>query len=203
MTAEEFILDRAIFRSRDFANSIGVRIEVGSRKLARLEKSGLLIKVTRGVWANPKNRNYSPYGAVPYLLGTEQGYVSFLSALHRHDVVSQIPQKIFVATTGHGRTLRSKAGYFEFLQMHPTYMREGVKWQHHTNPYAMATAEKALLDCLYISTRRGNRFRYFPELNLTPIRRPVFLKLTKSHQFPQAIEKNILQSFEVLCEKYQ
>lgn len=33
--------------------------------------------------------------------------------------------------------------------------------------YYIATPEKALVDCLYLSCKKGRQFSFFPELNLT------------------------------------
>jgi len=55
--------------------------------------------------------------ALDCLMGKEQGYVSFLIALHLHGLVSQIPKTIQIATTGHARTLGSPIGRYEFLQI--------------------------------------------------------------------------------------
>lgn len=69
------------------------------------------------------------YGCVPYLLGRELGYVSFLSALQLHGILSQIPKAIHVATTGAPRTLVTRRGRFELFQLHPRMMNDGVEWR--------------------------------------------------------------------------
>jgi len=45
-----------------------------------------------------------------YLVGNEQGYVSFLTAMHLHGLISQIPRAYQGATTGRGRILESPIG---------------------------------------------------------------------------------------------
>jgi hypothetical protein len=51
----------------------------------------------------------------------------------------------------------------------------------------MATAEKALLDCLYLSTRRGRRFAHLPELEPSALDGKKFSRLLKAHSFSPAI----------------
>jgi predicted transcriptional regulator of viral defense system len=198
MKAEKFISMKAIFLTREFALATKTRLDAASRKLKSLEKSELIQFVTRGLWANTNHPNYSVYSLTPYLVGAEQGYVSFLSALQRHQVISQIPQRIFVATTGHGRKLNSKGAAFEFIQMNPKYMQSGIQWLNQDVTYGLATAEKALIDCLYISSRRGRKFKDFPELDLSNINQAQFLKLLKQHEFPKRIENHIRQRFKEL-----
>jgi hypothetical protein len=89
--------------------------------------------------------------------------------MHRHGLLSQIPGSIQVATTGHSRTLTSRIGRFEFIRIRPQMMVEGIETTDP--PYGIATAEKALLDTLYIATRKGRRFARLPELELVDIKR--------------------------------
>lgn len=202
MTTHQFLMKTAIFRTRDFAAALGMGIDSASRSLRSLEKEKTIDKITRGIWANTQHPHYSPYGLTPYLLGQEQGYVSFLSALHRHGVISQIPQRIQIATTGHGRTFRSKAGVFDFIQIQPALMSDGIGWHPlGDSGYALASMEKALLDCLYISTRRGKRFQYFPELELDKFSKKEFIRLLETTSTLQSIKKRILTNFQLLWNK--
>jgi hypothetical protein len=137
-----------------------------SKRLSRLAEKQFLTRVTKGLWANASHPHFHPLACVPYLLGKEQGYVSFLTALHLHGVISQIPQAIQVATTGRGRTLDSPVGQCGFLKIKPELMRDGIEWSDTRQPYLIATREKALLDVLYLSTRKNRRFARLPEVDL-------------------------------------
>ncbi len=97
------------------------------------------------MWGQIKHPWFTPYGAIPYLLGNEVGYLSFLSALHRHDLISQIPITIQIATSGHGRKLKTNFGTYEFIKIQPKMMQEGVVWAESRLPYRIATPEKATL----------------------------------------------------------
>ncbi len=138
-----------------------------AKRLARLSNKKLLTRITKGVWANTSHPYFHPLSCVPYLLGKEQGYVSFLTALHLHGVISQIPKTIQVATTGRGRLLDSPVGRYEFFQIKPELMKQGTEWSDSHLPYLIATPEKALIDTLYLSTRKNRRFAHLPELDLT------------------------------------
>lgn len=194
-SATEFFLKHPVFTTKEFSFFLKVRMDSAARTLTNFEKKKIIKKVTRGIWANDQHPHFSRYGLVPYLLGTEQGYVSFLSALHRHGVISQIPQKIFVATTGHSRRLRCSFGEFEFIQIHPRYMQIGIDWFSTTTHYGLATAEKALLDSIYLSTRKGHRFSHFPELDVTEFKKKIFFKLMKEQDFPVSIQIKIKSRF--------
>lgn len=156
----------AAFTTREFATEASVPLASATRQLRRASDRGALVRVTRGVWANPAHPSFHPLACVPKILGREQGHVSFLTALHSRGLISQIPRSFQIATTGHGRKLLTPIGTFELFRLSPKMMRDGIVWSETRVPYRIATAEKALLDTIYISTKRGSRFRSLPELDL-------------------------------------
>ena len=165
MDAMAFLLRHAVFTTRLFASLTGRGVDSASRTLNRLSARGHLAKVTRGVWAQLSHPAFTPFATVGFLLGNEQGHVSFVSALHRHGVISQIPGAIHVATTGHSRVVDSPIGRFEFFQLRPQMMLTGVDVSDTDPFYPIATAEKALLDTVYVALW-GRRFKRLPELDL-------------------------------------
>ena len=171
--------DFVLFTTRDFANYSSISIPAASKRLLRLADKRLLTRVTKGLWANTSHPHFHPLSCVPYLLGKEQGYVSFLTALHLHGLISQIPKTIQIATTGHARSLNSPVGHYEFLQIKPELMKQGIKWSDTHLPYLIATAEKALIDTLYLSTRKSRRFARLPEVDIrqTAFRKREFERL--------------------------
>ncbi len=158
--------DFVVFTTREFASHVGISMSAAAKRLSRLSEKEFLTRVTKGVWANAGHPYFHPLCCVPYLLGKEQGYVSFLTALHLHGVVSQIPKTIQVATTGLALSLDSPVGRYEFFQIKPELMTQGVDWSESLLSYLVASAEKALLDTLYLATRKNRRFARMPELDV-------------------------------------
>ena len=185
LNTEDFV----IFTTREFANQGGLSMSAATKRLTRLSKKDQLTRVTKGVWANTAHPYFHPLSCVPYLLGKEQGYVSFLTALHLHGVISQIPKTIQIATTGRGRVLDSPVASFEFFQIKPELMRQGADWSESQLPYLIASAEKALVDTLYLSTRKNRRFARLPELDLahSSFRRREFKRLMKQLSIPSRV----------------
>jgi predicted transcriptional regulator of viral defense system len=156
-----------IFTTRDFARLAGISLAAASKRLKRLAAGNAsLVQLTRGVWANRAHPYFNVLACVPVLLGSEQGYVSFLSALHLHGAIAQIPANVQVATTGHARSVRTPVGTFELFQLKPEMLLDGIVWSDTPKPYRIATVEKALLDTFYIATRKKRRFAKLPELDL-------------------------------------
>jgi hypothetical protein len=182
--------DMIAFTTREYAIAAGIGIDAASRQLGRLKRRNKsLQKLTRGVWANTAHPYFSPYACVAKLLASEQGYVSFLTAMHLHGLLSQIPATIQIATTGHSRALRTPIGAFEFLQLKPTMFRQGIEWRDAAIPYLLAGPEKALLDTLYISTRKARRFARLPEVELDArtFNERTYAKLLRTTKVPPQI----------------
>lgn len=171
MSPVAFLLRHAAFTTRQFAVLCERRVDVASRLLARMARQGVVLRLGRGTWAQPEHLRFTPVAAVPLLLGNEQGYVSFLSAMHLHGLIAQIPGSIQVATTGHGRRLDTPVARYEFLRVQPSMMRHGIGASVTQPPYNLATSAKALLDTLYIATRRGRRFASLPEVDMNAVDR--------------------------------
>ena len=195
----KYLHQEIIFTTNSYARSSNLELSAAAKQLDRLYKKHAIEKVTRGIWANINHPYFSPLVAVPYLLGNEQGYISFLTALHSYGIISQIPSKIQIATTGHYRKLKSPIGYFEFIHLMPQMMKEGIKWSDSKSKYLIASPEKALLDTLYISTRKGKRFSSLPELDIENLNMKQLKHLMKnnikSKVIKIAIEKYISEHF--------
>lgn len=196
----KFLNQEIIFTTNGYARFNNLELSAASKQLNRLYKKHVIEKVTRGIWANINHPYYNPLVVVPYLLGKEQGYISFLTALHYHGVISQIPLKIQIATTGHLRELRSSTGHYEFIHLAPHMMKEGIKWSDSKSNYLIASPEKALIDTLYISTRKGKKFSSLPELDLENLNIKQFRHLIKisikSKTIKIAIEKYMAKKMQ-------
>lgn len=163
-----------------------------SQGLCRLEKNGVIKKMFQGVWALAGDKRMSPFLLIPFLSHGHRSYLSFTSALHSYGVIGQIPQVITVATTAHSRTVRTSAGNYHMHQLSPDLF-SGFDW-HSGNDYLIATPEKALVDCLYISTRKRKRFGHFPELDISALSRDKILAFTgliRDLRVRNAVEKMV------------
>ncbi len=78
-------------------------------------------------------------------------------------------------------------GTYEFFRLSPKMMRAGIERSTTRVEYRIAVGEKALLDALYISIRRGGRFRSLPELELHGFSRRRFAALLAQSEDVRAI----------------
>ncbi|MBU0709535.1 MAG: type IV toxin-antitoxin system AbiEi family antitoxin domain-containing protein [Candidatus Omnitrophica bacterium] len=158
-------LKRPVFTTREAAISAGGSLSNTVQALNHLVKEGVLIKIARGIWGiDIGSEQISQYSIIPFLLPRGRVYVSFLSALHLHGIIEQIPQAITLASTAHTKTLRTKLGAFYIHRIAPAFFK-GFDWYKKEGNFLIAEPEKALVDCLYLSARRKKQFGHFPELH--------------------------------------
>lgn len=158
-------IDRLVFTTREMAVLANTSLSSATQSLKRLEEKGIIQKIIQGVWGLTADKRFSPYLVIPFLNQQHRSYLSFISALHNHGVISQIPQIITVAGTAHSRIIKTPVGMFHVHQISPGFF-DGFGW-HGSGDYLIAEPEKAFVDCLYLSSRKGRSYSHFPELDLS------------------------------------
>jgi predicted transcriptional regulator of viral defense system len=154
-----------MFTTREAAACAGGSLSNTVQALNQLAKEGVVIKIARGVWGfDMGGERLSQYSVIPFLLPRSRAYVSFLSALHLHGIIEQIPQAVTLASTEHTKTIRTKLGVFYIHRIAPSFFK-GFEWYKGEGNFLIAEPEKALVDCLYLSARKKKQFGYFPELS--------------------------------------
>lgn len=157
-------LRRPVFSTREINTCCEGTLSNTVQTLNYLSKQGMISKITRGVWGlEIGNEKLNAYKIIPFLLHNHRAYLSFISALHLYGIIEQIPQMITVASTSHTRIIQTKLGTFYIHKIAPSFFK-GFDWYKGSGRFLIAEPEKALIDCLYISTRRKKQFGYFPEL---------------------------------------
>lgn len=160
-------LRHPVFTTHELTAISGKSSSTIVQSLNRLAAQGLLIKIYRGVWAEPGPQTLSAFEVIPYLFPRQRVYVSFNTALHLYGIVEQIPQVITLASTSHTNTLHTRAGVFSVHQIAPAFF-DGFDWYKGDGKFLIAQPEKALIDSLYLSSRRKKQFGHFPELHFPP-----------------------------------
>lgn len=182
-------MGRPVFTTHELAALSGKSASTVIQSLNRLVKQGWLIKMYRGVWAEPGPRAISPFEIISSLFPRQRVYVSFISALHLHGIVEQIPQVITLASTAHTSTFRTKAGVFSVHQIAPAFF-DGFDWYKREGNFLIAEPEKALIDSLYLSSRKKKQFGFFPELNF-----PSEFSFKKAAMWAERIPEKNMRSY--------
>lgn len=170
-------LEQPVFTTRGISDISRKSPSAVTQALNFLSRQGAVKKLYRGVWAEITRKQISPFMLIPHLFKSCRVYVSFLSALHLHGIIEQIPQTITLASTAHTRKIKTAAGTFVVHKISPGYFF-GFDWYKGTGNFLIAEPEKALADCLYLFTRKKKQYGYFPELNL---KKPFSIKKTEEY----------------------
>ncbi|MFH0764035.1 MAG: TolC family protein [Candidatus Omnitrophota bacterium] len=157
-------LAKQIFTTRELALASGKSLSAAAQSLDNLSKEGVVFKICRGVWTQEDAGALSPYAAIPYLFPNHRAYVSFISALHLHGIIEQIPQVTTLASTAHARVIRTNIGVYHVHRITPLFFT-GFVWYKGSGSFLIAEPEKALVDSLYLSAYKKKRFGRFPELH--------------------------------------
>jgi predicted transcriptional regulator of viral defense system len=158
-----------VFTTVEAAAAAGIGSTQASRDLALLAGRHLVSRVAAGVWADTRNPRFSTYAVVPAFVRLSSpgavGYVSLLSALSLHGMLSQVPRSIYVVCNRRMRRVRrTEFGTYEFYFMQPSLV--GGFQEHRGGTFDVATPEKAVFDILYYSVRRGTRFAHLSGVSL-------------------------------------
>lgn len=152
------------FRIQDVAQLAGVSVNTISSQLKRLEKSGHIVRLKRGLIALPDKIQRFALPAI--LTAPIPSYVSLYSALFFHGLIEQIPEIIYAITAGRTTQVTNSLATVSFHHVDLTFVA-GYMVDPKTE-IAMATAEKALVDTLYLQSSRSSLFHKLPELEIPP-----------------------------------
>ncbi len=157
-------LRRSVFTTAEMVQLSGKSASTVVQALNYLQEQGAIVKVYRGIWTNVIDERFNAFTVVPFLVKQHRAYVSFISALHYHGIIEQIPQVIMVASTSHTRTIKTSVATYQIHRIHPLFFK-GFSLDKATRNFLIAESEKALVDSLYVSAHKKKHFGYFPELN--------------------------------------
>lgn len=147
----------------------------------RLIKSEFLMRLKPGVYILPDNFAFLPEIANQLYYPS---YLSFVSALSRYGIISQIPYSLTFATLKKSKTMTLAKTAVVYSQIKPE-LYFGYKLEGRIN---IAYPEKALLDQLYLASL-GKVYLDFEELTLIDLDKKRFNQYSK--RFPKRVKKGI------------
>ena len=153
-------IGRPIVQTREAATRLQASTSSTSHLLRSMEQAGLARRLRQGLWA--LNSDIDPFILAPYLTAPFPAYISFWSALARHDMIEQIPRQITVASPDRTRHLSTTIATYSIHHIAPELF-DGYRGSEDSG--YLATPEKALFDTVYVRASRGAR-SFFPELSL-------------------------------------
>lgn len=188
-------LEVSVFRTDDIAAYFNIKTAHASKILTRLSKSNHLLHLKKGLWAIPDRLD--PLELPNYLLSPLPSYISFHSALYYRNVIDQIPSIIYVATLYKTIKFITPIATVSAHQIHPDFFF-GYTYDEKTK-IKMATAEKALIDTLYLSSAKSGIFKALPEVDSDEIDLEKARKIIK--KIPSKLRQTlVLKRFNALLK---
>ena len=93
------------------------RVDSANKMLGRLTTKGVVKPLARGLWA--LGSDLDPNVLSRYLAAPSPSYVSLLSALRFHGMISQIPRSTYVVSLGRPQEIETSLGDFSIHTMAP------------------------------------------------------------------------------------
>jgi predicted transcriptional regulator of viral defense system len=153
--------------TREVAALLNISTVYASNVLRRLDQAGRVIRLGRGRWLIGERIN--PF-AIPEALTTPSPtYISLPSALYHHGMVSQIPVVVYAISLVRTKRYQNRVSTFSIHHVEPDFFFPDFFFGYEllgNSLIKMATPEKALIDCLYLSIGRSRQFGSFPEIEL-------------------------------------
>jgi hypothetical protein len=120
------------------------------KSLGRMVAAGLIVRASKGIYVNPDARSATGRVIEDIAVALRRGhysYVSLESALSEYGLISQVPMRLTVMTTGSAGTYETRYGTIEFTHTHrsiPDVLRRSIK--DSRRPLRVARKRAALQD---------------------------------------------------------
>ena len=137
------------------------RVDSANKMLGRLATKGVVKPLARGLWA--LGDDLDPKVLSRYLAAPSPSYVSLLSALRFHGMISQLPRSTYVVTLGRPQEVTTSLGDFSLHTVAPEVFGGFVATPDGA---LIASPEKALFDVFYLSGTKPRTFSSLPEIEL-------------------------------------
>lgn len=121
-----------------------------TKALAAHQGAGLIERIARGLYINPRSRSLPQdllSALVAWLRPWDFNYLSLESALSEAGMISQIPSRLTVMTTGRSQTFKTPYGTIEFTHtaQTPEQLRDDLVWDSQRELW-VATPTRAQRD---------------------------------------------------------
>jgi predicted transcriptional regulator of viral defense system len=182
-----------ILRSDELAGRYKLSEVTVRNALRRYETQGLVERVSKKIYINHLNQQFSPRDLVNVL--RPESYISLESAMVDKGITSQSPSVLTCVTPGYPQSFRTKSVSIVYRKISPDLYWGYEEKATRYNKYLIAEPEKALLDWIYLIRQEGLPTP-FDELHLQ------FLSPAKLRQYAQRFPRTVQVTIkDLLLEK--
>ena len=154
-------MGKPVITTGDAALRLGLTRSAATRALGRLGAAGLVLHLRHGLWS--LDPEIDPLLLPEYLTAPLPAYVSLLSALHLHGMISQIPSLTYIASLAPTKRIKTRLAVYSVHRFAPSFFGG---FETTAAGVRLATPEKALLDSLYLAPGRSRLFAALPEVEI-------------------------------------
>jgi predicted transcriptional regulator of viral defense system len=176
----------SILRSDDLAKRRNISKTTVRNALSRCGSRGLVEHISRGIYINKLNQQFSSRDLVNVL--RPDSYISLESALVERGITSQRPAVLTCVTTGYPKAFRSRSATIVYRKIAANLFWGFEERLTRYSKYRIAEPEKALLDWIYLNRQEGLPTS-LDEINLD------FLNLDKlrkyAERFPGTVNEDV------------
>ena len=142
-----------VLRSDELARKYKLSEAAVRNALRRHEERGLVERVSRKIYINHLNQQFSPRDLVNVL--RPESYISLESAMVEKGVTSQSPSVLTCVTPGYPQSFRTKSVAVVYRKISSDLYWGYEEKATRYNKYLIAEPEKALLDWIYLTRQEG------------------------------------------------
>jgi predicted transcriptional regulator of viral defense system len=176
----------SILRLDDLAKRRNISEPIVRTALSRCQSRGLVEHVSKGIYINKLNQQFSPRDLANAL--RPDSYISLESALVEHGIRSQRPAVLTCVTTGYPKMFRRRSVTIVYRKVATSLFWGFEEKLTRYSKYRIAEPEKALLDWIYLNRQEGLPTP-LDELNLE------FLNLEKlrayAGRYPSTVKRDV------------
>jgi len=166
-------LNQKTFRTDDIAKLLHITNMHASKTLSRLEASGHILHISRGLWAIKEATTIWDLGRV--ITSPLPNYISLQSALYHYGIISQVPDILYLVSPARSQVIRTPLGTISIHHIAPSFF---YGYRKNRDGLLIATQEKALIDFLYLYPAKSCLFKALPEIEL-----PERFSISKARRF--------------------
>ena len=171
----------SVFSLTDFRRLFAVKnTQTLYKKIARLEKEGIIESLIKGKYLFTFNKNTTDYTIANYLYSPS--YISLETALSYYGIITGFPHSTTSITVKKPRVFQYQGREFTYSQIVPT-LYFGMEKDKN---FLIASPEKALVDYIYFGNK-GLRGKDFEEMDFSVIDRKklaLYAKMANIRKLP-------------------
>ena len=153
-------IEVGVLTTQQAAALLNVSCAHASKILGRLALGNNVVSLKRALWL--VDTKLDGFQVARYITTPFPSYISLQSALYFHEMISQIPDTIYLMTLARSATIATPVAHYSLHHVNPDFF---FGFDILDSGVALASPEKALIDFLYLTPSTAKYMKSLPELS--------------------------------------